>query len=71
MIPNDEETFLAFTTQLSSQASNGANTDTIEKNSLTFEYKVSWAFFVILQLNSGKGPNTIENLENGLIKRRI
>ena len=38
---NDEETFLAFTTQLSRQASNGATTNTIEKNSVTFEYKVS------------------------------
>jgi len=36
---NDEETFLAFTTQLSRQASNGATTNTIEKNSVTFEYK--------------------------------
>ena len=36
----DEEMLLALTTQLSGQVSEGANTNTIEYNSLTFEYKV-------------------------------
>ena len=36
----DEEMLLALTTQLSGQVSEGANTSTIEYNSLTFEYKV-------------------------------
>ena len=44
---NDEETFLAFTTQLNGQVANGANTNTIELNSVTFEYKV----FLISQIN--------------------
>jgi hypothetical protein len=35
----DEEMLLALTTQLSGQVSEGANTNTIEYNSLTFEYK--------------------------------
>jgi len=37
----DEDMLMSLTAQLSQQVSDGANTNTIEHNSITFEYKVS------------------------------
>ena len=36
----DEDMLMSLTAQLSQQVSDGANTNTIEHNSITFEYKV-------------------------------
>ena len=37
----DEDMLMSLTAQLSQQVSDGANTNTIEHNSITFEYKVN------------------------------
>ena len=38
----DEDMLMSLTAQLSQQVSDGANTNTIEHNSITFEYKVEF-----------------------------